>query len=285
MSESTPGATSSRSARPLGFLVATYRVALVAPFQVLRGRRLLALSLLVLLPVVAVLLMRLYGASSGLGLQGFTRLSNILYLSMVFPVTILFLGAGAIGDDIDNGTLLYMRLRPVSRSAIVCGRYLAAALSSAVLLAPPVVLLYLIQVSWRGGDALVEHLPVLLAMLLNVLLAAVAYGAFFLLLSLFLRQAVILGLFFVVGWEFLVSAVIPSKAALATVSFHLSAILWHASGEGQALRKRMQVFEEAELLPTTAGSIFCLLSGALVLLLIACLVFRNKEYNERPGEH
>ena len=45
-----------------------------------------------------------------------------------------------MGDDIDNGTILYLRLRPLQRASIVIGRYVACSLSATVLLAPAVAL-------------------------------------------------------------------------------------------------------------------------------------------------
>ncbi|MFH0946859.1 MAG: ABC transporter permease subunit [Planctomycetota bacterium] len=271
-------------ARVLPFLSAAYRVARVSPFRVLRGRRLLALILLAYSPVLVVLLMRIFGATSSLGVGGFVDGATSLYITVIFPVTLLFLGAAAIGDEIDNGTLLYLRLRPVGRGAIVCGRYFAATLSSVVLLAPPLILLYLIQVGARGSALLHEQLPLLFVMLGDVVLASLSYGALFLLFSLLLRHAVITGVFFVLGWEVFVSAVIPSKAALATVSFHLRAILWNETHEGGELAGQMTSFDEAGTLPSTFQSGVGLLVATLVLLALACWVFRTKEYIERPGD-
>ena len=271
-------------ARMLPFPKGAYRVARVAPFRVLRGKRLLALLLLAYSPVLVVLLMRIFGATASLGVRGFVEGATSLYVTIIFPVTLLFLGAAAIGDEIDNGTLLYLRLRPVGRGAIVCGRYFAAVLSSVVLLAPALVLLYLIQVGTRGGGLLVEQLPLLFVMLGNLVLASLSYGALFLLLSLLLRHAVIVGVFFVMGWEVFVSAVIPSKAALATVSFHLRAILWNQTHEGGELAEQMSSFEESGTLPTVLQSGVGLVLATVALLAVACWVFRTKEYIEKPGD-
>jgi ABC-2 type transport system permease protein len=269
--------------RSLSFARGTLRVARVAPFRVLRGKRLLTLLLLVFCPVLVTLLMRVYGATSGLGVRGFVEQSTIFYLTVIFPVTLLFLGAAAIGDDIDNGTLLYLRLRPVGRAAIVCGRYLAAVLSATVLLAPPVILTYALHVGFQGPAFLIEQLPLLLVMLGNVLLGCLTYGALFLLFSLLIRHAVIAGLVFIAIWEVFIS-VFPSKAALSTVSFHLSAILWHQSREGGELSQRMSGFEESGLLPSALQSTLGLLVASAALLALSCWTFRNREYLERPGD-
>ncbi len=270
--------------RPPGFLSATWRVTRIAPFQILRRRRLLALAFLALIPSFITILLRIDGETSALGVRGFLDVSKVLFLTAIFPTTLLFLGAAAVGDDIDNGTLLYLRLRPISRAAIVVGRYFAAVLSAIVLLAPAVVLLYVLQVGYRGADALREELGILLVMLGNAALASFAYAALFLLLSLMFRFAVIIGLVFVVGWEVLVSAVIPSKAALMTVSFHLRAIVWNTTTEGSEMGRMMRTFDEMGLTPSIGESVAGLLIASLVLIVIACLVFRRKEFMEKPGD-
>lgn len=270
--------------KPPGFFSATWRVTRIAPFQILRRRRLLALAFLALVPSIITVLLRIDGETSALGVRGFLDMSKVLFLTAIFPTTLLFLGAAAVGDDIDNGTLLYLRLRPVSRSAIVAGRYLAAVLSAVVVLAPAVVLLYVLQVGHRGASAVREELAILFVMLGNVVLASLAYAALFLLLSLMFRFAVIIGLVFVVGWEVLVSAVIPSKAALMTVSFHLRAIVWNVTTEGREMGRMMRQFEEMGMTPTIGESVAGLLIASLVLIAIACFVFRGKEFMEKPGD-
>ena len=273
-----------RRPKPPGLIGGALRVASVAPLQVLRGKRLIALLLLALAPTFLVLLMRIDGGSRGLGVRTFVDMVTILDLSGIFPLTLLFLGAAAVGDDVENGTILYFRLRPLPRASIVVGRYLACVLSATVLLAPAVTLQYTLQVGYRGMAALTESLPILLTLLGGVVLASMAYGALFLLMSLLFRRAVLIGLGFAIGWEALVSAVIPSNAALFTVSFHVRSLLWQTTSEGIELRGIMRNFEEAELIPTATTSVVGLLTASVVLVLLACLVFSRKEFMEKAGD-
>lgn len=269
---------------PPGFLSGALRVARAAPFQVLRGRRLVALLLLCFVPVFVGVLLHLTGDAGQLGVRRFVDWTSILHMTGIFQVTLLFLGAAAVGDDIDNGTILYLRLRPLSRSSIVVGRYLACVLSATVLLAPAVVAHYLIQIAPRGVDALVESSPILFVLLGIVVLASLAYGALFLLLSLLFRRAVLIGLAFSIGWEVFVSTAVPSNAALLTVAYHLRTILWQTTTEGNELRHMMRPFLESALVPTPMTSVVGLLTASAVLVGMACVAFSRKEFMEKPGD-
>ena len=147
-----PPATSSRPG-PLSFPGAAFRVARIAPFHTLRGRRLISLAVLLALPILVATVFVAYGRTGALGLRGFLDMLFGFYFGISIPMTMLFLGAGAIGDDMEDGTILYLRLRPVPRPSIVFGRYLALWLSGLTLIVPAVTLLYAVQVGSRGGGA------------------------------------------------------------------------------------------------------------------------------------
>ncbi len=283
MAEPTNDAANVHRPSPPPAIVAALRVAQVAPLKTLRGKRLLALVVLALIPTLVAVIMRVSSHGRALGVSGFADFTAIFFLGGITPLTMLFLGAAAIGDDIDNGTLLYMRLRPISRCAIIVGRYLALLMSALALLVPALALDYVVQVGWRGFDAVFASLPVLGAAALTAALAATAYGALFLLLSLLTRFAVVLGFFFVIGWEIVISLA-PSKGALFTVSFHGRALVWQLAHEGGRPFRPLRRFVEEGLLPTPADSIVGLLVAATVLVTLAALAFRSREYAERPGE-
>lgn len=268
---------------PPGFFSAALRVAQIAPFRTLRGKRLLALTVLAILPTLIAVLMRIGSRNRALGVGGFADFMSVFFLGGITPLTLLFLGAAAIGDDIDNGTLLYLRLRPISRGAIALGRYLALLVSALFLLLPAITLDYFVQVGWRGTDAVIASLPVLGAAAMTIALAAAAYGALFLYLSLITRFAVVLGFFFVIGWEIVIS-LLPSKGALFTVSFHCRAFLWQLVHEGPRLYKPLRSSIEAGLTPAPAESAASLLVATAVLVALAAFAFRSREYAEHPGE-
>lgn len=269
-------------ARPLPFVAASLRVARIAPFHVLRGRRVLALTLLSIAPLVILVLTRATGNEASLGLRSFVDFHVMFFVQAILPVTMLFVGAAAIGDDIDNGTVLYLRLRPVSRAAVITGRYLSACLSGAALVLPSIVLLYIGQLYDRPG-AISEHLPVLAAALGASALAVLTYGAFFIFLSLLLRHAVLVGVLLTSVWELGVSW-IPAPVARFTVAFHERSLLSAVTDEGRAWRQWRAMVEEAGVLVSTRTSLVGLTIATVVLLGLAAHAFRRKEYQERPGD-
>ena len=268
---------------PPGFFSAALRVAQIAPLRTLRGKRLLGLSILAVLPTLIAVLMRVDSRGRSLGVGGFADFMSVFFLGGITPLTLLFLGAAAIGDDIDNGTLLYLRLRPISRGAIALGRYLALLTSALMLLLPAVTLDYFVQVGWRGTDAVFASLPVLGAAVMTIALAAAAYGALFLYLSLITRFAVVFGFLFVIGWEIVIS-LLPSKGQLFTISFHCRAFLWQLVHEGPRLSKPLRNSIDAGLTPSPGESAASLLIATVVLVTLAAFAFRAREYAEHPGE-
>lgn len=267
----------------LGFLRATARVALLAPLHTLKGRRLFGLGLLVMLPVLIALILRANDASRGLGVRGFMDVTTMIYFAVIFPLTALFLGGAALGDDIDNGTVLYLRMRPIPLASIVCGRFLAAAFSAFVLLAPALIALYLVQVSFSGLALLASQWRLLAGALLAALLASIAYCALFLALSLLLRMAVVLGLLLTMLGEAI--SRLPSSAANFTPSFHLSVLMSRFTDEGADLRGRLQGWVDLGIALEPRVAVAWMLGFAAVGLAIACFVFTRREYMEKPGEN
>jgi len=267
-------------------IAATVRVARIAPFHVLRGKRLLALALLCYAPLLVIILERVFGDAARLGVRGFVDFQLMFYVQAVLPITMLFLGAAAIGDDIDDGTVLYLRLRPLPRAAIVFGRYLSACASGAVLVLPAVLLVYVGQLISRQG-ALVEHVGILAMAIAGASLAIAAYGAFFLTLSLLMRHAVIAGVLVIATWELGVSRV-PAPASGYTVAFHGRALMWSATDEGRALSRWIRPFQSeelvGELIPTAGQSAMALIGVAVLFSCCAAWIFKRREYDERPGD-
>lgn len=278
--------TPSSHGRPLPLFAASLRVARIAPFHGLVGKRRVALLLLAYAPLLVILLQRGVGRDATLGLRGFVDFQLMFYIQAVLPLTMLFLGAAAVGDDIDDGTVLYLRLRPLPRAAIVIGRYASACLCGALLILPAVTLVYVGQLIGRDG-AIVEHAAVLGMALLASTLAIASYGAFFLTLSLLMRHAVICGVLVISAWELGVSRV-PAPASGYTVAFHGRSLMWSVTDEGRAIARWMRPFQTeglvAELIPTAGQSILALSLASISLVVLAGWIFKRREYQERPGD-
>lgn len=182
--------------------------------SVLRGKRVVAVGLLPLLvAVIAVLVAVTAGDADRTGT--YATLAGTLLLTLVVPLVALVLGVNAFGDERDERTLGLLLATTLPRSRIVLTKYAAAA-GVTWLACLPAVLGCLVL-------ATATDLPLPTAawsLLLASLLAATAYTALFVLLSLVLRRAVLLGLAYLVIWEGLL--------ATLTVTFRNLSVSAHA---------------------------------------------------------
>lgn len=168
-------------------MTALYRMFLRA--QVTAGR-LIGLGALGLL---AVLLGLAIGASEGARpLDDGIDLVSSYGLSLFVPVTTLVFASAVLGEPHEDGTLVYLWLRPVAR-----WRLAVAALAAALTVAVPVVVLPLtVAAGLTGAGA-----GLVAATLSSCLLGAVAYAGVFVWLGLRVKRALVWGLAYVLVWE------------------------------------------------------------------------------------
>lgn len=172
-------------------------------------RRLLAIGVLLVIPA---LLAVAYITSAGRrdGGRFAVELFGSLVLPIILPLVALVFATSALGGEIEDRTLLYLTLRPVSRLAIVVAKLGAVVVLTLGLVELSLAGTYLIAV--RGAiDA-----GTLGAILLGGLGGSLAYASLFLLLGLLIpRRALIVGFLYVLVWEGTAAGL---STALATLS-------------------------------------------------------------------
>lgn len=185
--------------------------------------RLAALGALGLVAVVV-------GLAIGLGdvsdrLEAATRFVNAFGLSLYVPVVALVFASASLGDPAEDGSLVYLWLRPVARWRIVAGAWLAT-----MAVAAPMALLPLVvaAVASRGGGDLVWGTG------LATVVGLVAYTGIFTWLGLRTRRALVWGLAYILLWEGFVALAGDTAARLAVRSYTRS-ILAEATGESLRL--------------------------------------------------
>src|SRR5688572_24914813 len=85
-------------------------------------RRTLLLVLLAGLPVLIALLIRISG-----GRPDADRVLDTLVVRTVMPLVALIVGTAAIGSEIEDGTAVYLMVKPIPRWRIVLAKGLVAA--------------------------------------------------------------------------------------------------------------------------------------------------------------
>lgn len=158
--------------------------------QALLGRR--RFVLLMLIPLVMLALTAAVRALAGEG-AGYTEILSGLGLGLVLPLVALLTTSSALGPEIDDGSIVYLLAKPVSRHVVAVSKYAVALGATLVFGALPVLLAGLIDDLSRPGTAV--------AWLAGALLASVAYCGLFLALAALTRHAVVVGLLVVFLWE------------------------------------------------------------------------------------
>ena len=127
-------------------------------------------------------------------------------LSTLLPVAVLVFGSAAIGDLVDDGSLVYLWLRPV-RPVVHVAAAVAATLTVVVpLVGLPVVL----------ATAMIDSDPdVIGAAAVGGLVALVAYSAIFVLAGVRLRRPLPWGLVYILIWEGFVASAGETAGRLA----------------------------------------------------------------------
>ncbi len=178
----------------------------------LLGRR--RALLLLLLPVVLLALSTLARALAGPDEQLVVTLLGGFALGTLVPLLGLIAGTGAIGPEIDDGSIVYLLTKPLNRHAIVVTKLAIAVAVVTVLGAVPTFVAGLVLT----GTA--ESLAVGYAV--GAAVAGVAYCALFLLLAVVTRNAVVIGLLYALVWESLIGQFVPGAQALSVQQWALS---------------------------------------------------------------
>jgi ABC-2 type transport system permease protein len=199
-------------------------VAQLTARSLLGGRRAL---LLMALPAVLLLL--------GAATRGFAGEDNDITVGLLggfalgtlVPLLGLIAGTGAIGPEIDDGSIVYLLSKPLSRFSIVVTKVAVAVGVITVFAALPTLLTGLILSGTTAGLAA--------GYALGALVAGIAYGALFLLLAVLTRHAVVVGLLYALIWESLVGSFVPGAQALSIQQWAMAITERVVGGRANAL--------------------------------------------------
>lgn len=155
------------------------------------------------------------------------------YLRFTVPVLGVFYGTALIADEVEDRTITYLFTRPVSRGAVLAGKYLAYLVCTAVVVLPSVVLVYFLVVPLLGGS-IGRNFPALVVDLGLIGVGLAVYGAVFAYVGARFRRPLLTGLIFVFGWEPVV-VVVPGYMKHLSVAYYLQGLAPHAMPQGDTL--------------------------------------------------
>ena len=132
----------------------------------------------------------------------------------LLPLLALIAATGTLAPQIDDGSVVYLLAKPLSRHAIIRSQALVAYLTVVVFAVVPMVLSGIIGEGRLG--------PVTRALAVGALASGAAYVALFTLLSVVSRNAVLFGLIYALIWEGVVGGYVPGAKALSIRQWGLS---------------------------------------------------------------
>ncbi|MFF7179819.1 ABC transporter permease subunit [Streptomyces sp. NPDC008121] len=190
-------------------------------YRALLGRRraLILFALPAMLLVIAGAVRAFNGADDQIAadvLGGFA-------LATMVPLIGVIAGTGAIGPEIDDGSIVYLLSKPVKRPTIIFTKLIVAI---AVTMAFSAVPTFIAGMILNGNGQ-----QVAVAYTVAALVASIAYSALFLLLGTVSRHAVVIGLVYALVWEALFGSLIAGAKTLSVQQWAL-AVAQKVSGEG-----------------------------------------------------
>jgi ABC-2 type transport system permease protein len=180
--------------------------------QVNRGRVLALLAIGVVGVVVGLAIGAADVADATRSGAGFV---NSFGLSLLVPVAALVFAAAALGDLSEDGTLVYLWLRPVRRSRIV----LAAAASSFTVAWPLVVVPLGVAAAATGGGR-----DLVIGTVVAATLSLTAYVGLFCALGLRVKRSLVWGLLYIFIWEGFIATANDTAARLAVRTYARSGL-------------------------------------------------------------
>lgn len=259
------------------------------------GRLVRSRMLLVLLAGIAVGTVFFFVMSPRFATRGgepgaviFGLIGYLMYLQFALPLAALYFGIVAVQGDLEDKTSVYLFSRPLPRSALLVGKWLAAAAIAGACVCLGLVLLRMglarAGTLWRGG--LPPPASMLWAFAHASGLGALAYAALGTLFGAWFRRPLIAGVAFLVGWEGAVANLAADASARAfTVTDPLRRLLWDAhdpKGEYASILRPgfLRDVDGRDLLDPSLA----VLRFVVVALGLAIWIYSRREYDARTPD-
>jgi ABC-2 type transport system permease protein len=251
--------------------------------EMLWSRRTVFLALIVGGPVAIAFVLRVVDLMhvpamkvNGIRMGGasiFGLLLWFLFLRFIVPILGIFYGTSLIADEVEDKTITYLFTRPIPRSSVVLGKFLAYLASTVLIVLPAVMLIYFLVVP-IGGTSIASSFPDLVRNLALLALGLCVYGGLFAAVGAWIKRPVLVGLFFAFGWENFALA-LPGYLKHFTVAFYTQGLVRTAM-PGDSLITTLQSFFREAVSPLEAVVTLAAILG--VSLWLAMRAVERREY-------
>lgn len=262
--------------------------------QYLHGKRWLLVGALFLLPAALAVLLRCTRSKIPSGAMEFV-LVFMFIPQAILPLVALLYGSGMIQDELEEQTITYLLIRPLSKWALYVVKLLATITMVVLLTAVFTAITYV--VIYTGAVSPPENIPLRCLAAIGVhSLAMIAYCSLFGLLSLLTKRSLIVGILYIVVVEG-VLANLPFGIRLMTVIYYSRLIAFralpftfptpHGAENIAADAWQFNVVTDPKLLvhPQSATCVTVLLVSSVVFAALAALIFSWNEFRVKTPEN
>ena len=147
-----------------------------------------------------------------------------LHLGVLLPLAALIFGTTAFGGEVEDGTLVYLLVKPARRWRVVLVKYLVALLVTVCVVSVSIAL------PWWALRS--EELPWLFlrGFLVATVVGAAVYCAIFTLVGLWTRRGLLFGLLYVIFVEQVLSRQFAGVASLSARELSVAVAQWAGAG-------------------------------------------------------
>lgn len=223
---------------------------------VLSRRRSVVIVLFAVIPILIAAIVRMSGTTAD-ALSLTSGLLDALVVRTVLPLVALVFGTAVLGSELEDGTAVYLLVKPIPRWRIVGAKYSAAASLTVVLVVIVTLASGLLVGAGRGAEDLAVGETVAVAV------GALVYVAIFLALSIVTSRALIIGLGYTLIWEGLLAGLFEGTRVLSVHEYTNAIARLLAGGQGDAI--------DTTLAPSTALALAVVVTALALAIAVRAL--------------
>lgn len=182
--------------------------------QLFAQRRLWLAAAFSLVPLLVTVFYRFtVDDREGATLTFFTGLNANLIIGILVPIAAAVFGTTAFGGEVDDGTLVYLLIKPVARWSVLLSKYVVATACTIAVMVPGMALPWLLLRGSEVSDSAFVGFAVAGAA------ASATYCAIFLVLGLASKRALVFALLYIIAFETVASRNIVGLKSLSVREF------------------------------------------------------------------
>jgi ABC-2 type transport system permease protein len=251
--------------------------------QHVRGRRLVILAVLFLLPSVLVIVVRSAAPDANLTAMEFGILLNLIPYTLV-PLTAVLYASGMIQDEMEEQTLTYLLIRPMPKWSIYLVKLLATLVVVVCLVGFFTMVTYTVTYWGTGdwGEAVMVRAPRTAALLA---LSLVGYCCLFGCVSLYTRRSLVAGVAYVIIFEgFLANFDFVFRRGTFMFYFRVLARRWLPL-DWDFLTRREDLWSlNMPEAPSAAECVRTVLVASVLATVLAAVTFMSREFRVKTPE-